>query len=324
MTRPGFGRPVALSFLAFLGVLGTSAVTASAQAPGSVTFGIAPGPRPPADDPRAAYAVVDHIEAGERLERRLRFDNDTDEELTVDFTDEPARLDDGTFTFVDAGLTNDLARWTSVTPARATVASGSHVDVRVLVRVPRAVRPEEHYGMVWATIGPTAGGDGTTRTRVGVRMYVHVGDGDPAARFTVTRVRPRRTAAGDPVVDVRLANTGARAVDVAGSVAPDRPGSEATAFAVAAAPRQTATTSVALRPALSGRVSLVVRSSANGIEHVQRVEVAFPRRPGAAGRAVSVAPPDDGDGGSEPVAVVAATALLAAAAALLVVHGRRS
>lgn len=309
-----------MTALALLALAGSVA----AREPGTVTFGIAPGSRPASTDPRAAYAIVDHIDAGDRLERRLRFHNGTEEEITVDFTDEAARLREGAFGFGDVGAENELTRWVDVTPRRAAVPPGDDADVRVSLRVPRDVRPREHYGMVWAAIGPTARSGSTTRTRVGVRMYVHVGDGDHRTAFAVERVRPSRTSGGDARVQVRVANTGARAVDVVGTVGVDRASSERARFAIAVAPHSAADATVALEvDAPDEPLPLVLRTSGNGIQRLQRAEVTFPREAGVTGQPVGVDAPGGGSEASRSVPGVLAVGLLLAAALLLLGHRRR-
>ena len=69
-----------------------------------------------------------------------------------------------------------------------------------------------------ARLRPPNGGI-TTVNRVGVRIYLSVGDGaEPASDFTIPTFEARRGTDGSPVVAATVHNTGGRALDLSGEL----------------------------------------------------------------------------------------------------------
>lgn len=320
--------PGALSIVAAVAlIVGTTTTAGSTQATtgaepgaaGTITFGMAePTSEAPHADPRARYQIVDHIEPGETLERRLRLTNGTDEAIPAELYVGAARLVDGTFTFATRDRTNDLTRWTTVRPTARRLNPSSHTEVTVRIAVPGGASDGERYGMVWAEV---PAGAGTTTTRLGLRMYVHVGPGDaPRTDIALDRVRPHRSVDGTARLDVTLRNAGSRAAELAGTVTAGRgegePADVVGRFASALAPGASTTVPVALDDSVrSGSRRVEIEIAANGVRRRAHATVSFPADAGRAGRPVSLDHAGDGAGRSVPAAIaVALVALLLAAA----------
>ena len=143
---------------------------AAARGEGSLSIGLAD---PPADagDPRAAHYIVDRIEAGDQIVRRVRVGNESPDDLVVSVYDGAASAPNGEFRWSDGRGENDLTRWTAVQPAELTLAARSASEATVTIRVPEDAPLGEHYGVVWAELPRSNSG---VVNRVGVRIYLTV------------------------------------------------------------------------------------------------------------------------------------------------------
>src|SRR5206468_3639121 len=109
-----------------------------------------------------------------------------------------------------------------------TVARDGVATVLVTIAVPRTASEGERYAVVWAqTSGPSTGANVTQISRLGVRVYLDIGPGgEPASSFEITEVTADRTPDGTPRLTAQVRNTGARALDVTGTLTlSDGPGS---------------------------------------------------------------------------------------------------
>ena len=175
-------RRAALVALAFLlsGIAGAGA----ARAEGSISIGLAD---PPADaqDPRAALYVVDRVEPGDQVVRRIRVGNESPDDLVISVYDGAASARHGRFRWSDGRDENALTRWTAVLPAQLSLAARSAAEATVTIRVPKDARIGEHYGVVWAELPRS---DGGVVNRVGVRIYLTVtepSDSEPSLMLVV-------------------------------------------------------------------------------------------------------------------------------------------
>ena len=89
--------------------------------------------------------------------------------------------------------------------------AGAKSLATVTIAVPGDASPGERYGVVWAEL-PAAippGGGIAAVNRVGVRIYLSVGQGnEPASDFGITTFEARRDADGNPLVAAIVHNTG--------------------------------------------------------------------------------------------------------------------
>lgn len=228
LTRPSPRRrgqlAVAALILALVTILAGAPLSAGAasEAPtGGIGLRLLDAPVSAQDDPRARVYIVDHLAPGTVIERRVEVTNTTASAQAVELYSAAASIEDGTFVGSPDRTLNDLASWTAVTPATATVPAGGAEVAVVTITVPDDAAPGESYGVVWAQAqsDPGEGGGVVQVSRVGIRLYVSVGPGGaPAADFTIETVTAHRSADGNPVVSATVQNTGGRALDMRGTL----------------------------------------------------------------------------------------------------------
>lgn len=209
-----------LAFLAALLSLAALTVPAASAVEGQPGLGIrlldAPVDR--RDDPRAQVYVVDHLAPGGTITRRVEVVNGTDQPLTARVYAGAAQVVEGTFSGLPAGAPGELVDWTTLDRSSVTLAPRARAVVKVVVAVPDDASPGERYGAVWAEL-PPAGSGVAQVNRVGVRLYVSVGEGgEPASDFTVESLQASRRDDGRPVVTAQVRNTGGRALDMRGEL----------------------------------------------------------------------------------------------------------
>lgn len=188
--------------------------------PGGIGLRLVEAPVTARDDPRARIYIVDHLAPGKVIERRVEVSNSTTSRHQVTLYSAAATIEDGVFVGAEGHTSNELSRWTTLTPGTVDIAAGEKRTATVKIAVADDAAPGEQYGVVWAEArsDPDAGGV-TQISRVGIRLYVSVGAGAaPAADFTVEALTPARTAEGEPMVTATVRNTGGRALDVTGTL----------------------------------------------------------------------------------------------------------
>lgn len=219
-------RPLLLAagLLAVTAVLAPVTVRAQEPPPApaeTVGIRIVDAPTSRADDPRALQYIVDHVAPGTTITRRVEVSNDTTEPQAVQLYAAAADIADGSFQFGDGRAANELTEWTTVEPGSVDPPAGEDMLATVTIAVPADASPGERYGVVWAELAaavPEGGGIGAVN-RVGVRIYLSVGEGgEPASDFAITAFEARRDADGNPVVAATVDNTGGRAVDLSGEL----------------------------------------------------------------------------------------------------------
>ena len=173
------------------------------------------------DDPRAQLYVIDHVNPGATITRRIGVSNGTDRTVTLQLYPAAASVENGAFTVVEGRSTNELTSWTSVTPGAVILAPGECADASVRIVVPGDASAGERYAVALAELPAQQSAPGTVAvaSRVGVRIYLSVGPGGaPRSDFAIEALTASRTAAGEPRVQATVRNTGGRALDLSGSL----------------------------------------------------------------------------------------------------------
>ncbi|WP_194860970.1 hypothetical protein [Dietzia sp. SYD-A1] len=327
---------LALMMVVPLGLIAMPAQWAHAQPDGgpvdptgSIRISLMDIPADRVDDPRARSYIVDNIPPGESISRRVQVTNDTGAPATLDVYAGPAEIRDGAFVPRPRGETNPLSSWVELSADEVTLDNGQSAEVLVTITVPEDAPEVEQYGAVWVSTRPAAA-EGEEQiqqvSRVGVRLYVSVGEGNgPPSDFQIESLTPQRDAEGNAAVAVRVQNTGGRAVDVSGDLTlGDGPGG-LTAQAMSAS-------TVTIPPGDGGEVMFVIPSSvefpagpwqatadleSGWAQHSISSEITFPDQ--------GVGETSDGDGGW-PIGLWGAliAGLLAATALALILLRRRS
>ncbi|MCB8913379.1 DUF916 domain-containing protein [Rhodococcus rhodochrous] len=188
---------------------------------GSIGIRLLEAPANNRDDPRARVYIVDHLAPGTTITRRLEVSNTTDRPADVRLYASAASIEEGRFTGADATVDNELTTWTTIAPPQVAVQPDSTAQVTATIAVPHDAAPGEQYGVIWAEVRSEGGPEAavTQISRVGIRLYVSVGAGNPpAADFTIDSLTAARTTEGLPLVRVNVRNTGGRALDLNGTL----------------------------------------------------------------------------------------------------------
>lgn len=196
---------------------------------GSLTISLLDIPADRADDPRAQSYIVDNIPPGGSITRRVQVTNNTGAPGVFDVYTGPAAIEDGAFVPKPRGENSPLTGWVGLSAAELALDDGQSAEVTVTIDVPADAPEVEQYGAVWASTRPADTGDGQQLaqvSRVGVRLYVSVGEGNgPPSDFSILELTTRRHDDGTAAVVAHVENTGGRAVDVSGTLAlTDGPG----------------------------------------------------------------------------------------------------
>lgn len=238
------------------------------------------------NDPRARVYIVDHLSPGATISRRFEVANTTGEAADVRLYPSAASIDRGRFTGAAGQVANDLTTWTSITPAQVRVEAHSTTEAVATIAVPQDAPPGEQYGVLWAEVhsSPSPQSPVAQISRVGIRLYVSVGPGNPpAADFAISSLSAGRSEDGTPVLAADVRNTGGRALDLRGSlVLADGPGGlNAGPFAVegvtSLAPGTTGTVAATLSkdiPAGPWNASVTLESGL--IERSAATQITFP------------------------------------------------
>lgn len=337
MSRRGF-RAAALAAVTLVtaaGVIVPISATAATTGPqttdgGSIGIQLLDIPADTVDDPRARQYIVDHLEPGTTIDRRVQISNTTDSALTIQAYAAAATIADGAFIGSEARTANDLSSWTSLSEPEIVVAAHSVVIETVTVAIPADAAPGEQYAALWAE---ASNDDDAVRVvnRVGVRMYVSVGgDNAPATGFAIDSMTASRDDDGNAVVTAAVHNTGGRALDASadltlaatsGSLAA---GPYSSAKKVTIAPGDTQDVTVVVTDGIDAgpwKASIVVTSGV--LSQTSEAELTFPKA--GAGDAVSAT---DANGFPLWLTILLATSVLlivaAAALAALTVRKRRA
>jgi hypothetical protein len=218
-------RPLVLLLGLLLLVAASSPATAQEDA-GNVSIRLLDAPSDRQDDPRARVYVVDHLQPGEAISRRLEVGNTTASAIELELYAASARVEEGQFLFGDGRDGNELTSWTRVEPSTVRVPAGGTAEATVRIQVPADAVDGERYGVIWAQT-PSSGGATAVVNRVGIRMYLSVGTGEePKSDLRIDTLTAAREADGRPTVRTTVTNTGGRALDLSGELQlSDGPGS---------------------------------------------------------------------------------------------------
>jgi hypothetical protein len=186
--------------------------------------------------------------------------------------------------------------------------------------------------VVWAQIGSANGPGGVALVnRTGIRLYISVsGNNPPAAAFAIGTLTAERDRDGRPVVLAQVHNTGARAVDLSGTLNLFEPteninaGPYAARLGTSLAPGQSEPVTIPVTAQLAdGPWNAVIHLKSGLLEESAEARITFPHTPGAA-PAASASPIT---GKPHPILLGTLTGvllLLAASIMAFVIHRRRS
>jgi hypothetical protein len=174
-----------------------------------------------AHNPRAFESIIDDLTPGTVIRRRILIQNK--EPQTSHFTVYPdaARIRNGSFEGDPGQTRSELTTWISIQNGRVTLSPDKTVMDLVTIRVPRVATRGEHYGVIWVQQSARAKASGgvavTEVNRIGIPIYLAVSHGALPTKFVITAVAGHRSPHGQPILTVRISDTGGRAVDLSGT-----------------------------------------------------------------------------------------------------------
>jgi hypothetical protein len=191
------------------------------QAPQEVGLGIRLVDAPVAlkDDPRAGIFIIDRVQAGTTITRRVEVSNGTSKPLTPNLRVAAASIRRGAFVVEQPSVRNEITRWGQISPTSLSLAPGQRAQAKVTIEVPKGAPDGEYYGAAVASDVPRDGGTGVAvAAGVGVRIYLSVGKGAVNSDFELKKLTASRLADGRPLVTSSVRNTGERALDMSGDL----------------------------------------------------------------------------------------------------------
>jgi hypothetical protein len=168
-----------IPLLAFMGI-GLSdqiAQGAQPQSVGSVGIRIAQIPADVVNNPYSKAYIVSRIYPGVALTQRLEVFNTSSQEFKVSLYPGKASLSGGNFEVAEGRTGNDLTSWVKLSPNTVTVKPGQSKYFEVTILPPVDAPSIQQFGVIWAEVQGDRNANGITAvSRVGIRMYVPVGD----------------------------------------------------------------------------------------------------------------------------------------------------
>jgi hypothetical protein len=172
-------------------------------------------------NPLARLYIIDHLAPGATLRSKMQVVNMSKSAVLLNMYAAAAAIGHGQFMFAVGHTQNLMTTWVHLSRPVLRLAAGRRANETVAIRVPRNAPPGEQYGVVWAS---DRGQDPAHKNislvnRVGIRIYLSVGPGNPpASNFTMASPTTTRNASGRAQVTVQVHNTGGRALTLSGTL----------------------------------------------------------------------------------------------------------
>ncbi|GAA3421947.1 peptidase [Streptosporangium vulgare] len=202
------------------GTLDTPAQAARSSASG-IGIRLLEAPVAARADKRAWTYIIDHLAPGSVIHRRVEVFNTTGSPKQLSIYTAAAQIRDRKFQFAADHTANELSTWTTLDRHEVILAPQGRSAVTATISVPDDAAPGERYAMIWAETAkaaPPAGGVAQIN-RVGIRLYLDVGRGNPpASDFTIDSLTAQRSPTGQQIVLAQVHNTGGRALDLSGDL----------------------------------------------------------------------------------------------------------
>jgi hypothetical protein len=153
---------------------------------GSVGIRIAQIPAAIADQPFSDVYIISRLKPSTSLIQRLEVFNTSAQEFKVNVYPGAATFIDQKFAVADGRTGNTLSSWIKLTPNLLIVKPGESKTFEMTIATPNDAASEQQFGVIWAEVQGAANTSGvTTVSRVGIRMYVPVGN-SPAIAISKT------------------------------------------------------------------------------------------------------------------------------------------
>jgi hypothetical protein len=175
----------------------------------------AAGPR---RGPQARSYIIDRLRPGTTIRRQVEISNSTRSAQSVAVYPDAASMKQGNFAFAPSHSGNELSRWTKVSNGVLHLAPGDKALETVTVKVPNQASFGPRYAVVWAAVSSSGAKGVLLVNRVGIRLYISVGQSALPASFTVGQLIAQRSKDGVPFVAATVINSGQRTLDITGTL----------------------------------------------------------------------------------------------------------
>ncbi len=165
--------------------------------------------------------IVGDLRSGATMTRHVEILNSTASTQRVSVYPAAARMHAGSFAIAVGRSANELSSWTTMSNSSLVLAPNTATSDTVTIVVPRGALSGERYAVVWVQVSATSTPTSSVQlvSRVGIRIYLTVGSGDPAVEpFSISKLTAARTTAGAPLVEASVLNEGARTVRITGHI----------------------------------------------------------------------------------------------------------
>ena len=158
-------------------VAGLPALAASASA-GSIGIQLLEAPTNRESDPRAHMYVIDYLAPGTVIHRKFEVTNTSGSAQHVDLYAAGAAIAGDAFAVAPDRTPDELSGWVSLDQSARELPAGGSAVVEAAITVPKSAVSGERYAVIWAQDSSlsTAAGDIRMVNRVGLRLYLDVGE----------------------------------------------------------------------------------------------------------------------------------------------------
>ncbi|MER6827983.1 hypothetical protein ABT352_18535 [Streptosporangium sp. NPDC000563] len=172
-------------------------------------------------DPRALSYIVDHLNPGTTIHRKVEISNTSGKPRHISLYPAAANVARNSFNAPAGRPRNELVGWMSLDRDSVDLPPGGTSTAQVTIKVPPVASRGERFGVVWAEAVAEPDDTHPVRVvnRVGIRVYLDVGPGgEPPSDFRIETLTPARAPDGSPQLVAQVRNTGERTLDMNGSV----------------------------------------------------------------------------------------------------------
>ncbi|MGJ6964627.1 hypothetical protein ACSDR0_22195 [Streptosporangium sp. G11] len=172
-------------------------------------------------DPRALSYIVDHLNPGTTIHRKVEISNTSRKPQHVSLYPAAANVVRNGFHAPAGRPRNELVGWMSLDRDSVDLPPGGTATAQVTIKVPPAASRGERFGVVWAEVAAEPDDAHPVRVvnRVGIRVYLDVGPGgEPPSDFRIETLTPVRPPDGSPQLVALVRNTGERTLDMNGAL----------------------------------------------------------------------------------------------------------
>ena len=160
--------------------VGTGAISAHAAEPtnvGSVGIRIAQIHAVDVDHPFASAYIVHRLQPGAAHSQRLEIYNTSTQEMKVDMYPGLATFENKEFLVGNGRDGNKFTSWIKLLPATLTLKPNEAKSFNMTITPPADAASIQQFGVIWAEVKGEPNASGITSvSRVGIRVYVPVGD----------------------------------------------------------------------------------------------------------------------------------------------------